>query len=270
MDSIIIEDLKVYAHHGVFDFEKQEGQYFYISAVLYTDFSVAGILDDLGETTDYGEVCRFIDRFVRDNNYNLIETLAEQLAQAVLKEFTAVSEIDLEIKKPNAPVELPFENISVRVNRKWHRVFLGIGSNMGDKRAYLESSVSAVQESGRCRLVKVSDFIVTEPVGIVEQDDFLNGCIEIQTTFTPYQLLDFIHGIEDKAKRVREVHWGPRTLDIDILLYDDLIMSDNDLVIPHPEMHKREFVLRPLSQIAPYAFHPVKGMRIQDMAEEFK
>ena len=103
----------------------------------------------------------------------------------------------------------------------------------------------------------VSDFLVTAPYGGVEQDDFLNGAMKIRTLLTPHELLERLHEIEQEAKRERVVRWGPRTLDLDILLYDDLILDEEELHIPHIEMYKRDFVLKPLCQIAPYARHPV-------------
>ncbi len=97
----------------------------------------------------------------------------------------------------------------------------------------------------------------TKPYGDVEQDDFLNGAAEIDTLYEPHELLDKIHETENKGGRERTVKWGPRTIDLDILLYDHQILTDKDLMIPHPEMHKRMFVLKPLESIAPWAEHPV-------------
>ena len=121
-----------------------------------------------------------------------------------------------------------------------------------------------------CRLIASADYIVTEPYGGVEQDDFLNGAVVIETLLTPRELLDLLHEIEQQADRKREIHWGPRTLDLDILLYDDLIVQEEDLYIPHIEMHKRDFVLRPLVQIAPYAIHPTTGCSILTLFERLQ
>jgi len=270
VDRIIIDNLKIYAHHGVNDFEKRDGQNFFVSATLFLDTRIAGKSDDLHKTINYAQVCEFIDKFMQGNTFDLIETVAERLAGEILHKFQNVQGVELEVKKPDAPVELEFENISVKIFRKWHRAYLGIGSNMGDKSEYLDMAVQAIEKSEDCRLLQVSDFIVTNPVGDVKQDDFLNGCVELDTLLSPEELLGFTNGIEQAAGRTREIHWGPRALDVDILLYDDLVTTDSKLVIPHHEMHKREFVLKPLSQIAPYAVHPILNERVIDMLEKLK
>ena len=108
-----------------------------------------------------------------------------------------------------------------------------------------------------CIVDKVSDFIITKPYGNVEQDNFLNGAIKIQTLYSPKMLLEFLQKLELDAKRVRTVHWGPRTLDLDIIFYDDMIIDEETLTIPHPDMANRDFVLTPLNQIAPHHMHPV-------------
>ena len=116
----------------------------------------------------------------------------------------------------------------------------------------------------------MSDFITTAPYGGVEQDDFLNGALKLRTLLPPEELLDRLHEIEAQANRKRIIHWGPRTLDLDILLYDDLILDTPDLYIPHIEMQKRDFVLEPLAQIAPYARHPVYQRTVSQLLELLK
>lgn len=116
----------------------------------------------------------------------------------------------------------------------------------------------------------VSKFIETEPYGPVEQDNFLNGCVEIETLYEPKELLATVNRIEAEANRTREIHWGPRTLDIDIVLYNNDIVNEKDLLIPHVEMHKRLFVLEPLKQIAPYAVHPILNKTVSQMLEELQ
>ena len=114
----------------------------------------------------------------------------------------------------------------------------------------------------------VSDFLVTKPYGVTDQDDFLNGCIKLRTLLTPRELLDRLHHIEQAAGRERILRWGPRTLDLDILFYDDLILGEADLCIPHVDLPNREFVLRPLCEIAPYLHHPATGKTVREMLQE--
>ena len=174
------------------------------------------------------------------------------------------------MKKPWAPIGLPLDNVLVNITRKKSAVYIGIGSNMGDKRGYLDYAVKSLNDNLQCKILRVSDYIETEPVGDVEQDKFLNGCIMIETVLPPADLLDLLNEIENNAGRTREVHWGPRTLDMDILLYDDIVMDTDKLTIPHREMAKREFVLSPLTDIAPYAYHPVKQKYVCELLEELK
>jgi dihydroneopterin aldolase/2-amino-4-hydroxy-6-hydroxymethyldihydropteridine diphosphokinase len=141
---------------------------------------------------------------------------------------------------------------------------------MGDKKMYLDTAVSALCANPLCRDVRVSEYIVTEPVGGVEQDDFLNAAVEVRTIMTPHELLNFSNKLEQQANRVREIHWGPRTLDIDLLLYDDEVICDTRLIVPHIEMHKRRFVLEPLCELNPYIVHPLLGKTAMQLLDELK
>ncbi len=226
MDEIIIENLEVYANHGVFKEENVLGQKFVVSAVLFTSLRAAGLSGDLSVSTHYGEVAQFITKFMKENTFQLIETVAEHLAEQLLLNFKNLEKVTLQIKKPWAPIGLPLENVSVKITRGWHQAYIALGSNMGDKRKYLEEAVEALKKETTCEVTKVSDFITTKPVGYIEQDDFLNGCLELRTLLSPEELLSLLHRIEQAAKRKRTLHWGPRTLDLDIIFYDDYI---NDL-----------------------------------------
>ena len=129
-------------------------------------------------------------------------------------------------------------------------------------------AVDRLNELDTCRVIKVADYIETEPYGGVEQDNFLNSALELITLLTPEELLEQLHVIEREAHRERIVHWGPRTLDLDILLYDDIIFDSDVLHIPHVEMHKRSFVLDPMVQLAPYKRHPVLGETMLELREK--
>lgn len=270
MDEIIIENLQVYAHHGVYREENENGQNFYVNAVLYTNTAKAGKDDNLELTTDYGKVCQLIHKLIYKNVYNLIETVAEKTAEAVLMEFPLVEGITLEIRKPEAPIGYEFQSVSVKITRVWHMTCLAVGSNVGDKQKNIEDAIAAIAQDEKCRLVKASDIVRSTAYGGVEQEEFLNGAVMVKTLYTPEELLKKLHEIEQAAGRKRDIHWGPRTLDLDIIFYDDLIMHTDDLVIPHVDMQNRDFVLKPLSQLVPYVVHPILGKTVQQLYEELQ
>lgn len=270
MDKIYIKNLEVFARHGVFPEENALGQKFLISAVLYTDTRKAGMTDDLTASIHYGEVSQMMKAFIEENTFKLLETAAERLAFKMLMEISNLEQVKLEIKKPWAPIGIPLETVSVEILRGWHRAYIALGSNMGDKEAYLKQAVAALDEEEGCWVKQVSDFLTTKPYGYLDQDEFLNGCLELDTLLTPQELLELIHRIEADAERKREIRWGPRTLDLDILLYDDLILDTEDLTIPHIEMEKRDFVLRPLAQIAPLVRHPLTRKRVSEMLADLE
>lgn len=261
-DKISIKNLEVFANHGVFPEENKLGQKFLVTATLYTDTRNAGMRDDLTQSIHYGIVSQKITDFLQEHTYQLIETAAEQLVQELLLHTEHLQAVTLELKKPWAPVGLPLETVSVTITRGWYTAYIALGSNMGDKKAYLDGAVKAISEIEGCELLRISDYICTAPYGGVEQDDFLNACLSLRTLLTPHELLGRLHEIEQAAKRERLIHWGPRTLDLDILMYDDLVMDTEDLIIPHIEMHLRDFVLKPLAQIAPWKRHPLLGLTV--------
>lgn len=148
------------------------------------------------------------------------------------------------------------------------RVFIGIGSNMGDRRGHIALARQALAELPRTRLVKFSPVYETAPVGPVQQEPFLNAAAELQTSLTPHSLLGELAAIEARAGRTpqdKRLKWGPRTLDLDILLYDDQVICGDELRVPHPMMHQRWFVLKPLADLDPKAVHPALEMTIGDL-----
>lgn len=270
MDEIRIEKLEVYAYHGVYPKERRKGQTFVVNVTLYTDTARAGAKDELYLATDYGEVCMFIDRWMRENTYQLLESVVENLSRELLLKFDLISEIDLEVRKPDAPIDLPFGCVSVKVHRGWHRVYLSVGSNLGDRQKYIEGAVHALETHPQMRGVRVSELIETAPYGNTDQGDFLNGAIELETLLAPENLLEALHDMENAAGRERSVHWGPRTLDLDILFYDSLVYESETLTIPHADMKNRDFVLRPLSTLAPGYRHPVLDKTVAVLLHELE
>lgn len=267
-DKIKIQDLEVFANHGVFPEENVLGQKFLVSAVLYTDTRKAGMSDNLSASINYGEISAFIDRYLKEHTFKLLERAAEALAEELLLHTPGLAKINLEIKKPWAPVKLPLKTVSVEIERAWHTAYIALGSNMGDREKYINDAVKALDAAHGCSVTEVSSLIETPPYGVTDQADFLNGCLKLSTILSPEEVLAELHRIEQTAGRERVLRWGPRTLDLDIIFYDDLVLESKELCIPHVEMHKRLFVLGPLCEIAPYKRHPVYGKTVWEMKAE--
>lgn len=270
MDQIRIKGLDVYARHGVYEEEKKLGQHFLVDAVLYTDTRAAGKTDDLKASTDYGAVCRKLAEVLTERGFDLIEAAAERAAEAVLSSFPHVDGICLELHKPQAPVAMSFEDISVRIERRWHRACIALGSNMGDRQKWLELGRRGMEEHPLCRDVRMASQYISTPYGGVEQEDFVNSVMELRTLLSPRELLMLMQKLEQEAGRERKIHWGPRTLDLDMLFYDDLILDDPALTLPHPDMENRDFVLVPLCELCPGYRHPVSGLTVRQMLERLR
>ncbi len=270
MDCIRIRNLEVFGHHGVYREENKLGQKFIVCADLYMDTRTAGLSDDIEQSVNYGEVCKLIDKHMREKTFYLIEAAAEDLAKAILLKFDRIERVELEVKKPWAPIGLPIEEVSVKIDRKWHDAYIGLGSNMGDKWDNINEALKKMSLDDDIKVIEVSTLIETRPYGYEEQDDFLNGAVHITTLYSPSELLKCLSEYENLAGRKREIHWGPRTLDLDILFYDDIILDTRELTIPHFDMINRDFVLKPLNEIAPWLRHPVLNKTVAQLYDEFK
>lgn len=267
MDQIRIDRLKVFAHHGVYPEESAQGQNFYVSAILDVDTREAGLRDELSETIDYGSVSMFIDKFMKKNTFKLLEAVVENLAREILLKYPLVHSVTLKVSKPQAPIPLPFEDVSVTVKRGWHTAYIAFGSNLGDREEYIRQGLEMLENENDIYVLRTSEIIETEAYGDVATEAFLNGVIKVKTLLTPYELLRVCHEIEKKAGRVRTAHWGNRTLDLDILFYDEMILEDEYLTIPHIDIKNRDFVLIPMAEIAPGFVHPVYRLTMKDMKE---
>lgn len=270
LDRVRILDLEVFANHGVFPEENALGQKFVVSADLYTDTRRAGRTDELTDSVHYGEVSAFISLYLKKHTFKLLESAAESLVEELLLKYPAVHKVRCEIKKPWAPIRQSLKTVSVEILRERHTAYIALGSNMGDRGNYIKDAIKALNDIRECQVQQVSELIETAPYGVTDQDNFLNGCLELETLLTPEELLKELNRIEAEAGRERRIHWGPRTLDLDIIFYDDRIVEESGLCIPHVDMHKRKFVLEPLAQIAPYKRHPVYGKTVKEMLEDLQ
>ncbi|MEK7249265.1 MAG: 2-amino-4-hydroxy-6-hydroxymethyldihydropteridine diphosphokinase [Bacteroidota bacterium] len=149
---------------------------------------------------------------------------------------------------------------------KTYNAFLGLGSNVGERQKFLNQAVAELKKLSNTKIVWASSIYETEPYGKTDQAKFLNAALEIETMLTPPELVKEVKAIEERLGRTPTEKWGPREIDIDILLYDGLVHDDETINVPHPELENRRFVLVPLREIAPDIVHPVSGMTISELA----
>ena len=298
LDEITITGLRVFAHHGVYDFEKRDGQTFVVDATAYLPLTEAGGTDDLARTVHYGELAAEIVAAVERDPVDLIETVAERVAAVVLA-YEAVVLTRVSVHKPDAPIGLPFTDLAVTITRAnsspseiaaaseaatagrlrtltdelaeriepWGpavatRAIIAMGANLGDREASLRAAIAGLEGAG-VRVVAASPIVQTPALKLEGVDEeapaYLNAVVAVDTVLSPRALLRRLNRIEDEHGRTREVRWGDRTLDLDLIAYGSVTVLDQDLVVPHPRAHERAFVLDPWSRMDAAAQLPGHG-----------
>ncbi len=149
-------------------------------------------------------------------------------------------------------------------------VFLGLGSNIGDRLKFLSSAVQKISENENCKIIRISSVYESKPLGPENQNDYLNMAIKMETAFDVSGLFDFVKSIEREIGRNKTIRWGAREIDIDILFFDDLIFSGEKIIVPHPEIIHRDFVLLPLKEIDSDFIHPLNNRSISELAEKLQ
>ena len=265
MDRILIEDLRVLAVIGALPHEREAAQPLRIDLSIGVDLHEAGATDDLDATVHYGLVVERIVAAAEASSYILLERMAAEIAQVVLA-FDRVEEVDVLVTKLSPPVAAVLGMTAVRLVRtrseatslrpgptaSSHEALIALGSNLGDREGFLRHAVRELGCMVSGSVVAMSDVYETDPVGGPDdQGAYLNMVVKVDTSLDPFALLRLCHRVEASANRERLVHWGPRTLDVDLLFYDDARIETDVLTVPHPRIEERRFVLTPLSDVAP-------------------
>ncbi|MCA5893074.1 2-amino-4-hydroxy-6-hydroxymethyldihydropteridine diphosphokinase [Isoptericola sp. NEAU-Y5] len=371
LDRICLEGVSATGHHGVLPHERVEGQVFRADVVLHLDTRAAATSDDLAATVSYADVAQDVHDVLAGSPADLVETVAERIAAVVL-DRPAVHAVDVRVHKPQAPIEVPFDDVSIVIRRDREHApvvatpavsgaeprtasevagdqraeaspslglagaaaaepsygpavvaptmadaladepvgaepfgaesfgaeafgaeafgtepagaaeapetaepaeadvapyldpldaaparpigaVLALGANLGDAQVTLRDAVTDIDRVPGIQVTDVSPLARTAAVGGPDQPDFLNAVLIVKTTLSPRDLLRAVQQVEELHGRVREERWGPRTLDVDIVQYDTLTTTSDDLELPHPRAHERAFVLVPWAEVAPDA-----------------
>ncbi len=264
-DRIVLRGVTARGFHGVLDVEKRDGQAFVVDVAMDVDLAPAGASDDLADTVSYAEVADDVVKLVEGGSLDLIETLAHRIAEAVLAR-PLVEAVEVVVHKPHAPVGHPFDDVEVRVRRERQvPVVIALGSNLGNSGAILRDAVRRLDDTTGIRIHRVSQPVETDPVGGPAQPAYLNAVALGATRLAPRTLLARLHEVEQAHGRLREVRWGARTLDLDLIQYgdpaadSDTVLQTAELTLPHPRAHERAFVLVPWAQADPQASLRVGG-----------
>lgn len=269
LDRVSVTGIRGHGFHGVLDHEKRDGQEFSCDVSLHLSAVRAGRTDDLADAVDYSVVARKVHDVLTGPSLDLVEAVAQRIALAVLAD-ERVEAVEVVVHKPQAPVGVPFDDVAVRVVRTRDdllahtaptqpvRAVLALGANLGDAHATLHQAVLDLAGVDGLTVLESSPVVDSAPVGGPEQGRYLNAVLLVETTLSPLGLLAACQQVEAGHGRTREVRWGPRTLDVDVVTVrrpdgSDLELATLDLDLPHPRAAGRRFVLLPWSMVAPQA-----------------
>ncbi len=258
-DRIVLQGVSARGTHGVLDFEKRDGQTFLVDVTMVCDLERAGRTDALSATVNYAEVADDVVARITGPSFDLIERLAEVIADEVLR-HDLVESVEVVVHKPEAPVGHPFTDVQVRLERaNAAHVAIALGSNLGDRGQTLGAAVQALRGLSGLTVTSVSAIVETDPVGGPEQPPYLNAVAVGRASLAADELLAALHAIEAEHGRTREIRWGARTLDLDLIQYGtpggsrEVVSDADELTLPHPRAHERAFVLVPWTDADPRA-----------------
>ena len=240
MDQIRLTGVRAVGKHGVLDFEHERAQTFVVDATLFLDLAPAGHSDDLHDTVDYGAIAKGIVAIIEGDHVDLIEKLADRIASMIL-EYPAVARTQVTVHKPSAPIVVPFDDVSVTVERsretasaasQVHHAIIAMGGNQGDVVATLRDAVRSIDGLASTQVTGISPLYRTDAWGMPDgTPDFYNAVVSVTTKLSAMELLRGLQRIEAEHGRVRTDHWTSRTLDLDIIDFDGQSSDDPDLTL---------------------------------------
>lgn len=257
---IEIKGLRATGFHGVRDYERRDGQEFVINVALVRPAPSA---DALPVTVDYSRIATTVVDAIQGQPVDLIETLADQIANQLLRDRPSLRSVRIRVHKPNAPLKVPFDDVICQVKLRRHicpatEFVLSLGTNLGDLDDNLHQGLNALAATPGIDLTDCSSIYRTTPVEVGDepQPDYHNLVVTGLTTLEPHELLRQTAAIEQRLGRTRPYPHAPRVIDIDIIAVGDAVINDSELTLPHPRAWQREFVLIPWIEIAPQARLP--------------
>jgi dihydroneopterin aldolase / 2-amino-4-hydroxy-6-hydroxymethyldihydropteridine diphosphokinase len=264
--NIIINGINTKTIIGVYPHERGNPQDLIVNLKITLD-DVCGISDDLEFTIDYDEVIQYVKDLVEKTNYKLLEKLSRYINQAILNKYSIAIAVEVELIKTAICGELADEIKLSNKSVREYEVALALGSNADNLPQ--QQIITAIEILNQyLSEVKIAKLYKTKPYGFLSQNNFYNTVITAKTKFKPDILFAKIKKLEKIMGKNEICINGPRVIDIDILLFEDIIYQNHFLIIPHPRMHLRDFVLQPLADIADDLYHPVFKKNIKTLLAE--
>ena len=265
-DRILLTGVRGSGRHGVLPEERITGQEFVVDLELALDLSVAAATDRVVATVHYGELAESVVAVIEGEPVDLIETLAQRIADVALAS-DLVDAVVVTVHKPSAPITVPFTDVAVRIERRRptadEPVVIALGTNLGDRDATLDDAVAALRRLPGLTVGAVSSIHETVAVTVDGPDAsrprYGNQVLVGRTALAPEELLGALLRIERAFGRVRTERWGDRTLDLDLIAQGHRVVEEPGLVLPHPRAHERAFVLGPWLEADPDAVLPGRG-----------
>lgn len=261
----MLSNLEFYGYHGYFPEENVLGQRFKVSIEAYGELSLSHTSGDLDDSVSYVDIFDVVKEVFYSKKYKILEQLGYDIGKAIIAKFFRIKSVQVLVMKPEVPIPVTCDYFGIQQEIKRETIaYLGLGSNLGDREGYLNSAIHQLDFHKEIEVTKTSKVYETDPFGYEDQGMFLNMVVEVKTSLSPRALLKYCNHIESNLLRQRDVKWGPRTIDVDILTYEDYTSDEEILTLPHPGVTQRAFVLLPLKDVVEADFS-INGKNIDEM-----